>query len=176
MTHTLTFAGGDRTFSSPPMCCCCGTTVDPSNPRETQAVDVTRPMSESEVHEPIVVATCAPCQYHWTETSKERAAFAVLFGLTFLFTAYRILARRAPWLFTCLTAVVALVVGATIIHFVFKQKLDTACNSGPNGPVEAKVTDEGALELKFWNPLFAREFGVRNGVPAEQLKGVPGGA
>jgi hypothetical protein len=129
-------------------------------------------MGEAEAYEPIVVATCAPCQYHWTETSKETRVGAALFGLI-VFTVVVAVAKGKVTLFTgCLSATIAVLVMGAIVHLAFGQKLDPGCRSGPNGPIQAKRTEEGKLELTFWNPRFAREFGLRNGAPEEQLKGI----
>jgi hypothetical protein len=117
--------------------------------------------------------TCAPCQFHWTETSKGTKVGAALVGLSVLGVAIAIWKGKLTFLVGCLTLIVMVIIAALLAQFVFRTKLDPGCHSGPNGPVEAKRTREGKLELTFWNLRFAREFGKRNGLPEEQLKEIP---
>jgi hypothetical protein len=166
----LTFEGDRREFRSPPICCCCSTTVDPASPRESHTIDVGAPLGEADAREPIVVAACEPCQHHWTETSKGTKVGAALVGLSVLIVAIAFWKGRLTLLVGCLTLIVMVVVTGLLTQFVFRTKLDPACHSGPNGPIEAKQTGEGKLELRFWNPRFAGEFGRLNGASEDDLK------
>ena len=171
--HVLTFEGERREFRSPPICCCCSTTVDPASPRESHAIEVGTPVGEAESPEPIVVTACEPCQHHWTETSKGTKVGGALVGLSVLGVAIAFWKGKLTLLVGCLTLIVMVVIAGLLTQFAFRTKLDHACHSGPNGPVEAKRTGEGNLELRFWNPRFAAEFGRRNGASENDLAKIP---
>lgn len=157
----------------PPLCACCAVSVDPSNPRESHSVVVTRELGESDMETTLSLPACEPCQFHWTETSKETKVGVALTGFILLVVAIAFWKGKVNVLGGCLAAILMLTVMGFVVHFVFRQKLDPGCHSGASGPVEAKRTGDGKLQLTFWNPKFAREFGKMNDAPADEVEKIP---